>query len=240
MMDDLLCARYESDGTIARFAANRLPDDAAEDFERHLVGCARCQHEVRVATAVRTGLVDAHGARVPARRRRLRNFAVIALAASVATIVIGRSGDNSSLRALGNVATPPAYGGIAVRRDAVPAESLFEAGMARYAAGDVSGATVVLADARARGADSVPTSFFLGVTHLLQGEEESALRELQVVLARPLNAYTAESHYYSAKAWLRRGRADSALAHLRAAAEIAGPFAVNARALADSVMEVER
>lgn len=239
MMDDLLCARYESDGTIARFAANRLPDDAAEDFERHLVGCPRCQHEVRVATAVRNGLTQP-AARRPQQRRRIRNIALIALAASVAAIVIGRSGDQRALTALGHVAIPPAYGGIAVRRDAVPAESLFEAGMTRYAAGDVSGATALLADARARGADSVPTSFFLGVTHLLQGDEQSALHELRVVLHRPLNAYTAESHYYSAKAWLRRGRADSALAHLRAATAIAGPFAANARALADSVLEVER
>lgn len=240
MMDDLLCHRYESDGTVARFAANLLPDEIAENFELHLVSCPRCQHEVRVAAAVRSGLADSRSAPVASPRRRMRNVALVALAASLATIMISRAGDDRALSALGRVDSPPVYGGIAVRRNAVLAESLFDAGMTRYQSGDFRGARSRLTDARARGADSVPASFFLGVTHLLEGNEEAALHELRHVLDRPLNAYTAESHYYSAKAWLRRGRADSALAHLRAASAIPGAFAVRARALADSVTEAKR
>lgn len=240
MMEDTLCVRYESAGTIAAFAANALPADVVEQFERHLVACPRCQREVRVATAIRAGLSRTPSTRPAALRRRVATVAGLALAASVVAIVMGRSDDERALQPLGDVGVPPAYAGVAVRRDAVAAESLFDAGMSRYVSGDIEGARALLNEARARGSDSVPTSFFLGVASLLVGDESTALQELQFVWNRAPNAYAAEAHYYAAKAWLRRANADSALAHLQSAAAIAGPFAATARALADTVLEVRR
>ena len=240
MMDAQLCSRYESDGTLARYVALGRTDDAEDDFERHVIGCERCQAEVRMALAIRAGL-SRHASKPLATRRRNRaTIAALALAAGLGALAIVQTQHGRALRALGEVGAPPEYAGIAVRRDAAAAESLFERGMQTYLSGDLSGARPLLSDARDRGADSVPTSFFLGVVRLLERDEEAALREFAVVLSRPPNAYTAESHYYSAKAWLRRANADSALAHLRAAAAIEGPFAPAVRALADTVLEVKR
>lgn len=240
MMTETLCARYQSDETISRFAAGTLPDSAAEDFERHLIGCADCQREVRLAAAIRREASALTGTSRHGRVGRRAIAAAVALAAAIVAVSSVRQLDNRELRALGAVARPPEYAGVAVRRDAAQAESLFEAGMQMYSSGRFRDARQALMEARSRGADSVPTSFFIGATRLIDGDDRGALRELQLVLDRPQNAYTAEAHYYAAKAWLRRPRADSALAHLNAAVALGGPLAATAQALADSAARLER
>lgn len=236
---DQECGSAEARGSrAAAYVAGTLEPSARDAFEIHLLGCDACQEEVRLAAAVRGAL------RAPPRRRRwpwLLGTVGLAAAAVLAVVWTSSAGPSGKVRALGAVAQAPVYLGVPVR--SVPpqprarADSMFAAAMAAYAVGHYAESVRGLQAALAAGADSVPSLFFLGAGLLMTHQTDQALTAFRDLLGHGAGVYASEAHYYLAKALLRRGEADSAIAHLMQAAAGNSDIAGAATALADSVRE---
>lgn len=241
-MTSRTCA-FADRGDLERYVAGTSPASETEEFERHLVGCAICQDGVRLGSAVRAALRSPPSQLAPRPRRTRRRAALLAatlLAASIVAVVGVRVANQNAIRQLGAVASLPAYGGVAVRSEESEGDSLFAEGMRLYDARRFEEASLALENARARGADSVPTSFFLGVLRLVRDQPAAAQRELRVVLRHGDTPYAAEARFYLAKAWLRLGEGDSARAHLNELTSGPLPIAARARALVDSLPGAKR
>lgn len=214
--------------TAACYAANTLNAADRVAFEQHLLTCESCRNEVRLASLVRSEL--------PAQSRRPNPWVVgagLALAASFALIMTRSSG--KSLQDFGRVAAAPEYNGIAVRGAIGGTDSLFALAMKSYRAHDYSSSARQFAAARSAGADSVTTTFFLGVSNLIADDAAGAATELRRSVAMNRSSYTSESHYYLAKALLSQGNREDALRELEAAAESESTIQSAAKFLGDSI-----
>lgn len=233
-MMSTLCADFETRGVVERYVAGTSTARETEQLERHLLGCRGCQRAVRLGSAVRAELRSSRSGSSANRSRWRRRSTLVAcglLAATVVAVAGSRVANRNALRQLGVVASLPEYAGIAVRSYRSAGDSLFAEGMRLYGERRIEEATMMLQGARARGADSVPSSFFLGVLLLMRDQPIAAQRELLAVLRHGDTPYAAEAHFFLAKAWLRRGNRDSARVHLREAASSALPVSRQARAL---------
>lgn len=237
-MTRIQCAALEASGVISSYIAGTSSVAETAAFERHLVGCADCQSAVRLGVAIRRSVVAEPAQRFS--RPMMTRMAMLAAAAVVVVVAGTMLARGQRIRALGALASPPAYGGIPVRADLGRADSLFGDGMRLYGEGRYADAAQQLRAARTAGADSTPTSFFIGAAALVDGDATAAIHDLAIVIRRGASPYAAEAHYYEAKAWLLKGRADSARAHLVAASESGAPIAAEARSLATRLAEVAR
>ncbi len=237
MSATLACSIAADGERVHRYVAGTLELENVAQFEAHLLGCAECQAAVREGVAVAAALrrISAPVAESAKVRRRHLWWAVplTAAAAGALWLVVGREGP---LAELGRVAEAPPFAGVPVRGDADSASRLADSGMAAYGAGEYVEA------ARLLGAvpEEVRTAglrFYLGVSLLLTDAPRDGARHLADVSAD--SPYAAEAHFYRAKAWLRLGQADSALAEL-AAVEAGTSIGAHAAALADSVQEARR
>jgi hypothetical protein len=217
---DLSCDDVEARDYAARYAAGVLESPELEDFEAHLIACARCQSIVRSSVGLRRALQStAQGE----RRRSVRPIALAGLAVAASTIlliggVMLRDRSAIGLRDLGRLDQPPIYLGVPVRASAQPAESTFARAMSAYAAGRYGDAAAGLNEAARRGAPVEPTTFFYGASLLMLDQPSQARDAFARVIAAGDNPYSAEAHYYRALAVVRLGDADGALADLRAIA----------------------
>lgn len=216
------------DETAQRYAMGSLPPHESTAFEQHLLTCAECRDEVRLASGIRSEL-----AQRPTLRKPRVYAAGVGLAATL--IVVISLPERSSMASLGDVASAPGYEGIAVRASADAADSAFAAAMELYGRGGFKESADALRAARAIGADTVTTTFFLGASLLMADRPEGAAEELARAARMGPTPYTAESHFYRAKALLRLDNSDEALRALAAAAAIDSPIRAHAQALADSI-----
>ena len=225
---------------IARYLAGTLEVEAVGAFELHMVDCAACQLALRDGAALRKVLRTSAGAR-PKPRPVLASlrWAVLLSAAAAAVALWIALPRETPLRLLGRLGAPPALAVLPVRGDADSAASLVRLGMDEYLAGRYPEAARLLA-----AADSLePTAtvaFYHGVSALFGGDAPGAIVVFRRVMERADDPYAPEAHFYSAKGWLRLGRADSALGQLAAVPAGDGAVAAHARALADSVKAVMR
>jgi hypothetical protein len=239
MTNSLICTFPDREAAAQAFARDRMQAVDRERYEEHLMTCGHCQNEVLLAVTVR-GELRRKPRRLVWAPRRFQALLGLAAAAAVTWLAGGQYLANAELRALGTIGTMPPYAGVAVRSTRARGDSLFADGMRLYAVANYDEALPRLTEARARGADTVPTSFFIGVLRLRAREPLEARRDLAHVIQHGNNPYVAEAHFYSAKAWLSLANADSALAHLVAAGGGTTPIAQAARALADSLREAGR
>jgi len=84
-------------GLVERYVSGRLSDDEDLDaLEAHLLSCARCREEVRVALVVRAEVAEqpgrAAGRGTDARWRRLRPGLLIGLATAAVLVLVVRRG----------------------------------------------------------------------------------------------------------------------------------------------------
>lgn len=244
--------------TAQRYVAGRLPASDLVPFEIHLLTCERCQAEVRLGASIASAL---HAERAPApdtvtpaagtrpaaeardlsaatvspvvgawRRRRFPVIAVPALAAAAAVVlVVGRS--RSGLAELEGV-VPPVFSGAPSRSTADPSSPV-DAAMEAYASRDYRRAAELLE--RASPSDSsASVAFYLGVARVAIGDARGALRAFAIPRSADGSPYQFDAAVFAAKAHIRLGSADSAVAILRAIPDGA-PAARHARALADSI-----
>ena len=229
MTQPLTCREVAERGLVERYVAGRLSEaEGLSEFEAHLVGCQRCQEDVRLAMTLRAEL---------AARRPRRTWLLalgLAAAAGIAGLIVIRGG-GPDVRALGALQQPPLYLGVAVRATPTPADSLFERAMTAYSDGNYRAAATGLARALAAGGDSAPALFFLGASELMTGRPAAAADALRRVIALGDTPYLPEAHYYLAKALLRSGDGDGALRELGAVRSADTVVAATASALADSI-----
>ena len=228
------CVAIEERAVVERYAARTLSESETELFEEHLLTCATCQSEVRLAAGIRAGLSAA------GRPRRTSRFvagagAGLAIAASIAVLLIVQSEPEPYLIELGAVAERPIYLGVPVRGVGSESDSLFTAAMSSYGAADFQDAEVQLRRVVALDDDALPAHFFLGATLLELGRPDEAETQFAWVVQRGETQYVQEAHYYRAKALLRLGRAAEALDALVMAARPGGDLGQASAALADSV-----
>lgn len=251
MSADLTCENVAETGIVERYVADTLAGDELERFEVHLVSCQRCQDEIMLAVAVREGLqaleaeVPATGASSPepgeASRSRTNKIPAkiwlpAAAAAAIAGLIFfgpGRVPEN--LSELGHLEQPPVYLGVSVRQEEASADSLFAAAMLRYVAEDYAGAASGLTGALEAGAGPIPAQFFRGASFLILNRSREAVEAFGVVTSLGESPYLAEAYYYRAKALLRLGEVELALADLQAASTMAAEISPSAEALADSL-----
>ncbi|HSW29627.1 MAG TPA: zf-HC2 domain-containing protein [Longimicrobiales bacterium] len=213
--------------TPALYAAGKLDPSEGRDFEDHLLECAECQGAVREAAGVRVAL---RGVR-PSSRMRITAAGALA-AAAVAVLAVAWPRD--AVRSLGGVDAAPEFRGLAVRGDADAAAALADQGMEAYVDGEYAAAARLLAEAASDGDAPPAVSFFLGISLLMEGEAAAAAAALEEATFPEGNPYAPEARFYLAKARLRLGDGQGALADL---AQVPPGSAVStwAVALSDSV-----
>jgi TolA-binding protein len=222
-----------------RYAALTLNSAEIEAFEDHLVGCAECQAEVTLAVGMRQIAREPAPPAIP-RRWIIAGSALLAAAAIAGFAVLGALGRD--VEALGKVANPPSYIGVSVRAAPARGDSLFASAMDAYNARRYADAARGLEAAVSAGVDSIPTQFFLASAQLMSGKNRDAVTQYgHVIAAGPQAApYLSEAHLFRARALLRLGRADEALADLQAVSEGDAEVYAIAKSLADSVHRVIR
>lgn len=228
----------------AQYVAGTLPADAIDGFEEHLLSCAECQRDVRVGAAARLGLLDGASARAPEgvaivpavpNRARARTLAMIGVAAAAVVVLSVQARRNAPLRAVSGYA-PPAFVGGGVRSAGDSVAARVDAAMIAYAAGDFRLAAARLSEAAA--SDSSPgVAFYLGAARLAAGDPRGAIVAFRRAEGPEGNPYAEDAVIGAAKAFLRLGQPDSALAALRAPAAWRSPVV---QALADSIREHRR
>lgn len=220
------CNWLEPEECAARYVARRLTAAEQEEFELHLLECTACRGAVREAATIRSALRLA-------RRRRLFLMAPaagVAAAAVVAWLIVS----HNPLRQLGRIDAPE-LAAMDVRAGGDSAAMHTTRALAAYR--DRRWREAARWFARSYADASEPgTAFFMGVSYLLGGEADSSLTALAAVLRAAPNPYANEARLYSAKAWLRKGVADSAVVQLRLLMDNAPPsLRARARALGDSI-----
>src|SRR5262245_52055473 len=109
---------------------------------------------------------------------------------------------------------PPRYEPLKLRGTPDEATQRFQRAMEQYRKADYAGAADGLRAAADLDPDGVHILFFLGVSHLMLGQDDAAIERLRATTARGDSAYLEEANWYLAKALLRRkdfGAAESQL-----------------------------
>jgi tetratricopeptide (TPR) repeat protein len=217
------CVITDSD-LPARYVSGRVSGSERDDFETHLLSCARCCAAVEEAATIRSAL---------RARKRMRRLAAAAPFAAVALLLIGVRLRPSDVRRLGRV-NAPSMEVMEVRGSADSGAVATARAVALYRERRYPEAASAAAHAY-RLNQQTGTAFLSGAAYLMAGAPDSAIAAFRRVIAAGTSSYSAEANYYAAKAWLQLGSIDSATAHLRRAGESVGPTAKRARALGDSV-----
>jgi hypothetical protein len=174
--------------------------------------CESCQDLVRVGASVLAAGVG----RRQTRKGRVAAVAVVAIAATV--LIIARASDRED--PLGRL--DYAAGQFEPVRSVGPA--IADSGLTALSLGNARAAVTHLS--RAFAADTTPgVAFFLAVSQLLANEPEQTIGTLDAIAHAGAGPYTADAAYVRAKAWIRLGAPDSALAALAAQESLTAPGA---------------
>jgi len=225
---------------LGRYVAGTLEDIVAVVFEGHLVGCARCQSRLRDAVALRKVLRGAVAAAPPRRLVRARAHWMVPLAAAASIGVIWLAAARPSpLVRLGGMADAPPLAVMPVRTDGDSIAAWVGRGLNAYRAGRFGEAALFLG----RGDSLQPapaTKYYRGAALLMGDDPRGAIAALESTAGSDADPFAAEAHFLMAKAWLRLGQADSALAQLARLTVAGHPLTQVAAALAESVRVVRR
>lgn len=199
------CTRPELNDLLGPYVAGKLAAGDLEAVELHLLDCAACRAEVRDAVAVRRA----------GRKRRMTALwwaPLGTVAASIALLLFATN--RNPYEKLGRLEEAPAFAGSPTRSAGAAAVAAVDSGMAAYTRGDYRQARTFLT--RGSTLNQPGVHFYLGVTHLLTNQPDSALHHLGEARVPSDNPYAQEAEYYRAKAFLRLNQPDSALRALRA------------------------
>ncbi len=143
-----------------------------------------------------------------------------------------------SLEQLARVEPPP-YQPLTLRGVQDEATARFEAGMARYGETDYRAAIPELRAAAKLAPAASHIRFFLGVSHLMGGQDIAAIDELRATIALGDSAYLEEAHWYLAKALLRQKELVAAEAELQTLIELQGTGTSEARRLLTEIQRLK-
>lgn len=227
MNQTLQCARYEADGTIARYVTGTLPASELAAFEDHFLLCERCQASVRAGS----GVHDHFASGAPVRRRaRLNPWYAGLAAAALGGLLLMRAADTNHTRDYGQVTQAPLYLGTPVRGNDQREEAKFDAAMLAYNEARYADALQQLRGIE--GSESrVVVNFFTGASALMLGRASEAAEAFTSVIDAGPSPFYAEALYYRAKAHLQQGREKPALQDLRVAVGLGSPVSEQAASL---------
>jgi tetratricopeptide (TPR) repeat protein len=117
---------------------------------------------------------------------------------------------------------PPRYEPLRLRGAPDEATARFQHGMERYRKTDYRGAVTELRAAAEQDSDAAHIRFFLGISHLMLGQDDAAIDWLRATIALGDSAYLEEAHLYLAKAFLRRNDLAAAEAQLKTLTQLRG------------------
>ena len=117
---------------------------------------------------------------------------------------------------------PPRYEPLKLRGTTDEATAAFQRGMERYGRADYAGAVENLRAAAGLDPDGIHILFFLGISHLMLGQDDAAIDRLGSTIARGDSAYLEEAHFYLAKVFLRRKDFAGAESHLKTVIQLRG------------------
>jgi tetratricopeptide (TPR) repeat protein len=212
-------------GIPQRYIRGTLAGAEVERFELHLLECAECRTVIRV---------DAASIASRSRGRRSRVAATVAVAAVAALVAFIMARPRSDLERLAQI-DPPTFRGATIRA-ADSTTAAIDRGMAAYSRGEYAQAA---RDLRRSNDSSPGVSLYLGAALLATDQVPDAIAVLRRAVETPFSPYADDARLLAAKAWLRAGRTDSAVATLRGVKD-AAPVAAHARALADSIRQLSR
>jgi tetratricopeptide (TPR) repeat protein len=124
---------------------------------------------------------------------------------------------------------PPRYVQGSLRGVADAATVKFKEAMEHYQQGRYSAAAVVLGEASSLDPEAPHILFFLGISQLLAGQTDQAIDALGKTIMLGDSPYLEEVHLYRAKAYVRRGNLDRAIAELEGAIQLRGEREAEAR-----------
>jgi tetratricopeptide (TPR) repeat protein len=132
---------------------------------------------------------------------------------------------------------PPVYEARRLRNAPDEATARFQAGMKRYRGADYRGAVAELRLAAELDPDAAHISFFLGISHLMLGQDQAAIDRLRATIALGDSPYLEEAHFYLAKAFLRRADLSAAETQLKELVQLRGSRSAEAERL---ITQIER
>lgn len=230
----MYCEHVLQDDVAIAYLRGELGEAERDVYEQHYFECADCFERLQVMRALPGVLREQGAARSrPWRAPMVATWAWAAGVAFVAvaaafvlrgivppdpgpgpspaatpsgvapTAVSPGTPDRPPLEVLARVEPPP-YAPLVVR-GGEEEEDAFSRAMERYVRGDYAGAAADLRAAVREEPGSVEARFYLGVTELLAGRPEVAIRELGRVAAGSDPAFAEAARYYIAKGQLARG-----------------------------------
>jgi tetratricopeptide (TPR) repeat protein len=134
---------------------------------------------------------------------------------------------------------PPGYVPQTLRGSPDEATARFHRGMEQYRKADYAGAVADLRAAADLDPDAAHARFFLGIVHLMLGQDDAAIQGLQATIAVGDSAYLEEAHLYLAKAFLRRKDFRGAETQLKSVIQLRGSESGEARRLLAQLERLE-
>ena len=134
---------------------------------------------------------------------------------------------------------PPPYQPIRLRGVPDEATVRFQRGMEQYRRADYAGAVAELRGAAELDPEASHISFFLGICHLMVGEDDAGIERLQATIGLGDSPYLEEAHLYLAKAFLRRKDFGAAETQLKTLIQLRGSKSAEAGQLLTRIQELK-
>ena len=245
------CQSIEREEIIGRYLTGRLSEAETEAFEQHYLGCQGCFKELqfRHATAIELKRQPSASSRLAVGRWRTRwtwglAAAAVLVVGFVSVRVLHRSpapqvsskapvlldSRQELMARLAVIDTAPPYVPWTLRGSKTSkALERFQRGMEKYADSDYEESIRLLREAERLDPSHLPTRFHLGVSYLMAMQTDFAIRQLSSLAALEGNPYREESHWYLAKAHLRKSDLNAARKDLETVAAMKGRHAAEAQ-----------
>lgn len=256
------CQRIEEENMVERYLVGQLPEAETEAFEQHYLGCPGCFQELQfrhaAAIELKRGPLETTPNRALLWRPRwtwgLLAAAVLLLSLIPLTLLNRRQnpelvqipsahqGSREAVIAqLAVIDAAPAYAPSTIRGGkGGTATARFQEGMQRYLQQNYSAAAGLLEEAVRQDPDRQPALFYLGISHLMLGEPDKAIGVLSKLTRMETNPYQEESHWYLAKAFLKKRDLASAQMELEAVVPLNGPHLSEAKQALEMITNVAK
>ena len=134
---------------------------------------------------------------------------------------------------------PPRYEPLRVRGLSDEATVRFQRGMEHYRRADYQAAVDHLRVAAEMDPEAAHTRFFLGVAHLMLGQDDAGIARLRATIALGDSPYLEDAHFYLAKAFLKRKDLGAAETQLNALIRLPGSKSDEARRLLARIQKLK-
>ena len=238
------CHQIEEQQMIERYIDGTLPETDAEAFEEHYFGCQHCFSELQLRHAAAIELGSQSHSKTSGLAAKAKPFRVWALlvAAVLLLTVTGlwlvrqrnpieltpstaalQDPQEKLLQELTRIDEPPPYLQATIRGGVEgPAQVKFHQGMSFYQEGKYAEATPYLRAASELDPMLFPSRFYLGISLLMNNQNDEAIQPLLSLSETKENPYFEESNWYLAKAYFRKNDVKTGKDYLEVVAALKG------------------